>query len=57
MSTTNLSKLTIEERDQLLKENESIKKELEYIKNTTEKQMYINDLNNLKNILQKEIKS
>ena len=57
VSTTNLSKLTIEERDQLLKENESIKKELEYIKNTTEKQMYINDLNNLKNILQKEIKS
>ena len=55
--STPMSKCTIEERDQLLKENESIKKELEYIKNTTEKQMYINDLNNLKNIIQKEIKS
>ena len=46
--STSMSKVTIEERDELLKQNEAMKKELEYIKNTTEKQMYLNDLNNLK---------
>lgn len=51
--STPMSKVTIEERDELMKQNEEIKKELEYIKKTPEKQMYINDLNNLK----KELKS
>lgn len=51
--STPMSKVTIEERDGLMKQNEEIKKELEYIKKTPEKQMYINDLNNLK----KELKS
>lgn len=54
--STPMSRCTIEERDELLKENESIKKELEYIKKTTEKQMYINDLDTLKKELEKDFK-
>lgn len=53
--STPMSKVTIEERDELLKQNEEIKKQLEYIKNTTEKQMYINDLQSLKQSLTKDI--
>ena len=53
---TPISKVTIEERDELLKENEAIKKELEYIKKTTIQQMYLNDLNELKNKFEKEFK-
>lgn len=56
VSTVPFSKCTIEERDELLKQNEEIKAELEYIRNTTEKQMYINDLNDLKKELEKEFK-
>ena len=54
--STPMSKCTIEERDELLKQNENMKKELEYIKNTTEKQMYLNDLNNLKKEIEKDFK-
>lgn len=54
--STPMSKVTIEERDELLKQNEEIKKQLEYIKNTTEKQMYINDLQALKKELAQELK-
>ena len=54
--STPMSKVTIEERDELLKQNESMKKELEYIKKTSEKQMYINDLNNLKKEIEKDFK-
>lgn len=54
--STPMSKCTIEERDELLKQNEAIKKELEYIKNTTEKQMYLNDFKELRKELEKEIK-
>ena len=54
--STPMSKCTIEERDELLKQNEDIKKELEYIRNTSEKQMYINDLNELKKELEKDFK-
>jgi hypothetical protein len=54
--STPMSKVTIEERDELLKQNEAMKKELEYIKNTTEKQMYLNDLNNLKKEIEKDFK-
>ena len=53
---TPMSKVTIEERDELLKQNEEIKKHLEYIKNTTEKQMYIDDLINLKKYLLNDMK-
>jgi len=53
---TSMSKCTIEERDELLKQNETMKKELEYIKNTTEKKMYINDLNELRKNLEKDFK-
>lgn len=53
---TSMSKVTIEERDELLKENERIKNELDYIKKTSEKQMYINDLNNLRKELEKDFK-
>jgi DNA topoisomerase-2 len=52
--STPMSKCTIEERDELLKQNEQIKAELEYIKKTTEKQMYVNDLKNLRKELEKE---
>lgn len=52
--STPMSKVTIEERDELLKQNEEIKKQLEYIKNTTEKQMYINDLQSLRQSLIKD---
>ena len=54
--STPMSKVTIEERDELLRQNEEMKKELEYIKNTTEKQMYINDLNSLKKEIEKDFK-
>ena len=54
--STSMSKVTIEERDELLKQNEEMKKELEYIRNTTEKQMYLNDLNNLKKEIEKDFK-
>ena len=37
-------------------EGEEMKKELEYIKKTTEKQMYINDLTNLRKELEKDFK-
>ena len=53
--STTMSICTIEERDELLKQNEAIKNELQYIKNTTEK-MYLNDIKDLKNELCKEIK-
>ena len=53
---TPMSKCTIEERDELLKQNEAMKKELEYIRNTTEKQMYLNDLNNLRKEIEKDFK-
>ena len=51
-----MSKCTIEERDELLRQNEEIKKELEYICNTSEKQMYLNDLNNLRKEIEKDFK-
>jgi len=54
--STPMSKCTIEERDELLKQNEAMKKELEYIKITSEKQMYLNDLNNLRKELEKDFK-
>lgn len=54
--STSMSKCTIEERDELLRQNEEIKKELDYIRNTTEKQMYINDLNNLRKEIEKDFR-
>lgn len=54
--STPMSKVTIEERDALIRENEEIKKELEYIKNTSEKQMYLNDLELLRKEIEKDFK-
>lgn len=54
--STPMSKCTVEERDELLKKNEELRKEIEYIKNTTERQMYINDLDDLKKNIEKEFK-
>ena len=51
-----MSKCTIEERDELLKQNKEIEEELAYIKKTTTKQMYINDLDKLYSELQKDFK-
>ena len=45
-----------EERKELLKKNEEIKKELEYIKNTTIKDMYLNDLKTLRKELINDFK-
>lgn len=49
-----ISKLTKEEYEALLKENESIKKELEYIKNTTIEEMYLKDLKDLRKTLESD---
>lgn len=46
--STPISKLTKEEYELLLKENEDIKKEIEYITNTTIEQMYLKDLKDLR---------
>ena len=54
--STPMSKCTIEERDELLKQNEQMKHELDYIKKTSEKQMYLNDLNDLRKQLEKDFK-
>lgn len=43
-----ISKLTQEEKEEILKKNKEIEQELEYIKNTTIEQMYLNDLKNLR---------
>jgi DNA topoisomerase-2 len=45
---TPISKLTKEEYEALLKENEDIKREIEYITRTTIEEMYLNDLKNLR---------
>ena len=49
-----VSKLTDEEKNELLKKNKEILKELEYIKNTTIKDMYIKDLKDLKKKLESD---
>lgn len=54
--STSMSKCTIEERDELIKQNKEIEEELAYIKKTTTKQMYINDLDKLYSELQKDFK-
>ena len=46
--TVQISKLTQEEKDEILKKNKEIEQELEYIKNTTIEQMYLNDLKALR---------
>lgn len=43
-----ISKLTKEEYEKYLKEIEDIKEHLEYVRTTTEKEMYINDLTDLR---------
>ena len=43
-----ISKLTDEEKEMLLKKNEDIKKELEYIRQTDIKDMFINDLKDIR---------
>lgn len=46
--STPISKLTKEEYEALLKENEEIRREIEYITKTTIEEMYLNDLKNLR---------
>ena len=46
--STPISKLTKEEYEALLKENEEIKREIEYITKTTIEQMYLKDLKDLR---------
>lgn len=54
--STPMSKCTIEEKEELLKENEAMKGELDYIKKTTTTQMYINDLVQLNKDIEKDFK-
>ena len=49
--STPMSKLTKEEYDELLKQNEDIKKELQYVIDTTTRDMYLNDLTSLNKTL------
>ena len=52
--TVQVSKLTQEEKEEILKKNKEIEQELEYIKNTTIEQMYLDDLKNLRKELIKD---
>ena len=54
--STPMSLLTEEEKQKLLKENDQIKSDLDYIKNTTVEDMYLNDLKELKKQLKSEFK-
>lgn len=54
--STPMSLLTDEEKDKLLKENEKIKSDLDYIKNTTIEDMYLNDLKELKKKIRTEFR-
>ena len=54
--TVQISKLTDEEKKDLLNKNKQIEKELKYIKKTTIKDMYLNDLNELKKEFETEFK-
>lgn len=51
-----ISKLTQEEKDAILAKNAEIEKELEYIRNTTIEQMYIDDLKALRKELASDFK-
>ena len=51
-----ISKLTQEEKEEILKRNKEIEQELEYIKNTTIEQMYLDDLKNLRKELINDFK-
>lgn len=49
-----LSKLTQEEKEEILRKNKEIEEELAYIKNTTIEDMYLNDLTALKKEMQSD---
>lgn len=51
-----ISKLTQEEKEEILKKNKTIEAELEYIKNTTIEQMYLDDLKDLRKELINDFK-
>ena len=53
--STPMSKCTVEEKNELLKENNELNNNLKYIINTSEKQMYLNDLKELKKEIEKII--
>lgn len=52
-----ISKLTIEEHDELLRKNKELRDELLYIQKTTEREMYLNDLIELHHELEEEFAS
>ena len=52
-----VSKLTQEEKEEILKKNKEIEEELIYIKNTTIEQMYLDDLKNLRKELVKDFEN
>lgn len=54
--STPMSRCTKEERDELLEQNKKLKEKLVVIKKTSEKQMYINDLVELKSKIEKDFK-
>lgn len=51
-----ISKLTKEEKEEIVEKSKKIEEELNYIKNTTIEQMYIDDLKNLKKELANDFK-
>ena len=51
-----ISKLTEEEKKELLKKNKEIEKELDYIQNTSITDMYIKDLKTLKKEIEQDFK-
>ena len=55
--STEISKLTDEEKEVLFKKNEEIKKELEYIRQTETKDMFINDLKDIKKKIKADFES
>ena len=52
--STPLSKCTIEEMNELQLKNAELVKELDYLKRTTEKEMYLNDLKELRTNIVKD---
>lgn len=51
-----ISKLTKEEKEEIMKHNKELEAELLYIKNTSIETMYVDDLKNLKKEIEKEFK-
>ena len=52
--STPMSKCTMEEKNELERKNIELRNELQYLKSMTEKEMYLDDLKNLRSDIQKD---